>query len=109
MMEFIEGLKDYVLWSNTAYAYAKALLIFLLALIILKIFQVFILAKLRKLAKKTQTDFDDMLIALFSGIRPPFYLLISFYFSLKSLFLSDLLNDIIMVLFLLVSVLCNLF
>jgi len=90
MFSFLDFLKDYSLWSNTAYEYLMAVIIFFVLIIILKIFQLVILAKLKKLALKTKTDFDDMLIEVFSGLRPPFYILISLYFSLQSLFLSEL-------------------
>ena len=104
MFGFLDFLKDYSLWSNTAYEYLMAFIIFVISIIVLKIFQVIILAKLRKLALKTKTDFDDMLIEMFSGVRPPFYILVSLYFALKSLFLSELVEMVIRVLFIVVIV-----
>ena len=89
MTNILDFLKDYSLWANSGYDYLIAAAIFIGLLIILKIFQVIILARLNILAKKTKTNFDDTLIAIFKTIKPPFYFFIAIYFSLKSLAISD--------------------
>jgi len=104
MNNIIETLKSYELWSNTGYDYLLAILIFVGTLIILKIFQVIILSKLQKLAKKTNTDFDDVIIEIFRRIKPPFYLLVALYLGIKALTFPDLVEKIIGVIFLIVVV-----
>lgn len=103
-MEYLEILKTYILWSNRAYDYLLFLFIFIGAMIALKLFQFLFLARLRRLAKRTKTDFDDLLISLFSGLRPPFYLFIALYFAGNTLFLSDWLRQTMRVLFFVVIV-----
>ena len=90
MTNFLDFLKDYQLWSNSGYDYLIAVAIFIGLLVILKIFQVIILARLYQLAKKTTTKFDDTLIEVFKTIKPPFYFFVAIYFSLKTLTVSDL-------------------
>ena len=96
---FIEQLKNLFFWNNSAYNYLEALVIFIGLLIILKIFREIILAKLKKLAEKTKTDFDDILIDIFKTIKPPFYLLASLYISIKTLILPDMAIKVINILF----------
>ena len=103
-MDFIEKLRLYELWSNTAYDYAVALAIFIGTILVLKIFQSIILAKLLKVAKKTKTEFDDVLIEIFRKIRPPFYFFVALYLGVKSLTFPEMADKVISVLFLLVIV-----
>ena len=103
-MEFFEQFKNVSFWGNTGYEYFLAFAIFVGLLIVLKVFQVIILSHLHKLALKTQTDIDDMLIEVFKKIKPPFYLFVSVYFSIKILNVSDLFNKVLLVLFLIAIV-----
>ena len=103
-MEILEQLKDVTFWNNTGYDYFLALVVFIGLVFILKIFQVIILARLHKLALKTQTDIDDMLIEVFKKIKPPFYFFVAIYFSIKLLNVSDLFNKVLLVLFLIAIV-----
>lgn len=95
----LEQLKNLTFWGNNGYTYLKATLIFIGLLILLKIFREIILAKLKKLAQKTQTDFDNVLIDIFRTIKPPFYLLASLYISIKTLVIPSLVIKIINILF----------
>ncbi|MCD4704885.1 mechanosensitive ion channel [bacterium] len=95
----LEALKDFILWNNTGYEYLKAILILIALLVLLKIFREIILAKLKKLAKKTKTDFDDVLINIFKAIKPPFYLLASLYISIRTLIVPEIAIKIINILF----------
>jgi len=87
-------------YNNTGREYVLALLVFIGVLIVLKIFKVIIIAKLKKLAKKSKTDFDDVIINIFSNLKPPLYFLIALYLGIKSIILPDLANKIIYILFL---------
>jgi small-conductance mechanosensitive channel len=104
MGEIIAYLNEFQLGSNTAFAYVRALGLFIGLNIILKLIQVVILARLRKLAKVTRTDFDDVLIEIFTKIRPPFYFLVSLYFAMKALQIPGLAESVIRVAFILVIV-----
>ncbi|MFH1286137.1 MAG: mechanosensitive ion channel family protein [Candidatus Magasanikbacteria bacterium] len=87
-------LQQYNLWGNTAWDYTLALGVFIFSLVILKIFQVIILAKLRKLAKKTKTDVDDVLIDIFQHLTPPFYLIVSLYVMTNFLVLTGIVASV---------------
>ncbi len=93
----MENLKSFDLLGNTGWDYILTLTVFLGSLIILKIFQVVILRKLRKMALKTQTQADDMLIEIFQGVRPPFYFSFSLFLALRYLNISDFVNKALFV------------
>ena len=61
-MDFLENIKQIDFWNNSAYDYLVAIFVFVGLLMLLKIFQVIILARLQKLALITKTDLDDTLI-----------------------------------------------
>lgn len=100
----IDQLKNYQWLGNTAYDYLLAAVIFVGLLIVLKLFQVLILSRLKKLAEKTKTEFDDILIEIFRKIKPPFYFLVALYFSIKALALPDVVNTVVNVAFIVVLV-----
>lgn len=104
MNQIIETLKSYQLWSNSAYEYVLALLIFISTIVVLKIFQSIVLAKLKKMAEKTKTEFDDVLIKIFREIKPPFYFFIALYFGIKVLEFPDIVSKVINILFLIIIV-----
>ncbi|PLX26025.1 mechanosensitive ion channel protein MscS [Candidatus Parcubacteria bacterium] len=103
-MDFLENLKTISLWGNSGYDYVVAIVVFVAFLFLLKIFQAIILARLQKIALKTSTDFDDILIEIFRKIKPPFYFFVAVYFAIKSLVLPELINKILLVLFIVVIV-----
>jgi len=69
--------------GNTIGAYITALLIFFLVYIVLQLFRKNVLKKLRRLAKKTKTDFDDLLIEIVLALGTPLYLLLAAGFALQ--------------------------
>lgn len=89
---------------NTTQDYLIALAVFVGVLIILKIFQSIVVSRLKKLAEKTKNDFDDTVIAIFSGLKPPFYLLVALYAAVRTLTLPELVNKIIEIAFVVVVV-----
>lgn len=96
---FLTALQDYHIGQNTAYDYLVAALIFIGFLVALKLFQVIILAKLNSLAKKTETDIDDIAIEIFKKIKPPFYFFVAIYFAVKVLIFPEIVNTIIVFIF----------
>ncbi len=103
-MDFLEQLKIISWGSNTGYDYLTALVVFVALVFLLKVFQAIILSKLQKLALKTATEFDDILIEIFKKVKPPFYFFVSIFFAIKSLILPDLFNRALLVLFIIVIV-----
>lgn len=74
-----------VFFGNQTSDWVMAVLIFVLALLALKIFRQFIIAKLKKVFSKTQTRIDDIAIQAVEAIHWPFYLLASLYVTLHFL------------------------
>jgi small-conductance mechanosensitive channel len=90
MLEALDSLKQVSWGGNSLYDYLAALAIFFGSLAALRIIQLVVLRRLRKIALKTANDFDDVLIEIFSGLRPPFYLLVPLYLSVYSLSMQPL-------------------
>lgn len=92
----INGFVASKLFNNTMQNYIIAGLIFLFSLMILKIFKVYIISFLNKLAKRTKTHIDDILIEVLDSIKWPFYVYLSIILASKplvlSVFLTNLLN-----------------
>lgn len=86
---FKQTLLQYQWLGVTALDYIQAVVIFFVTLIILKTFQLIILARLKKLAKSTSNDIDDAFVNVFSHIRPVFYFVVSMYIGLRFLPLSQ--------------------
>lgn len=78
----IAHILDKVILGNTLADYFLALSVFAVSLILFKIFREIVLARLKSLAQKTDTDIDDMFIEIFRSLRPPFYFLLSLYVSI---------------------------
>ncbi|MFP4022835.1 MAG: mechanosensitive ion channel family protein [Candidatus Paceibacterota bacterium] len=72
---------EQVIWGNTLADYLLALAVFAGALIVFKIFREIILYHIKRLAKKTETDWDDLFIEIVRSLRPPFYIILALYFS----------------------------
>lgn len=99
-----KNLIEFQLWGNTGQEYLFAAGVFIVSIIVLKIFQVIILKKLQSAAEHTKTDLDDILVSIVEKLKPPFYSFIAFYIALKILNLSNLIENIIDGLFILVLV-----
>lgn len=79
---------DSVFFGNTVADYIVTLLLFIALLIVFKIFQMIIIARLNVFAKKTETDIDDTLIKIVKSLHPPFYFFVALYLAFKGLSLS---------------------
>jgi len=73
----------YTIGNNSVKEYLVALAIFVLAIIVLKIFKYVIIDKLKKISAKTKAEIDDVLIKIIDKVGWPFYLLLSLYIALK--------------------------
>jgi len=95
---------NYQIFGNSGKNYLIAIGIFLVSLLILKIFRKKIFFYLKEKAKKTKTEIDDILIEIIDSIKPPFYFFVALYFALYSLILPEKIQKIINSLFILVIV-----
>ncbi len=66
---------------NEIDSYFTALIIFAISILILRIFKFVIIKKLKKIAEKTETKYDDILIDMIDKVGWPFYILIALYIS----------------------------
>ena len=73
----------YQLGNNYVKDYLVALLFFVLATTVLKVFKYVIISKLKSIAAKTKTEFDDVLIKIVDDVGWPFYLLSALCLSLQ--------------------------
>ena len=99
-MDFI----NFSIGQNTSKELLTALWVFIGSFIILRIFSSIIISKLKKVAEKTATGFDDMMIEIVSGIKPPFYFFLALYLGIQFLVLSALVSKIITILFIITLV-----
>lgn len=76
---------NYQIADNGVTDYLLALSIFISVIVLLKIFKYVILSRLKKVAARTKTKYDDMLIEIFNRIGWPLYVLLSLYISLQFL------------------------
>jgi len=91
----IHTLTSHPFWAdtflgNTVGEYAIACGVFVLALVVLGLFKKVILWRLAWLAKQSETDIDDTLIAIVRRVNPPFYAFIAFYIGLQFIELRDI-------------------
>lgn len=97
-------LSSYSVWGNTLWEYGVATVIFFVSVLVLKAFQSIILARLRKLAKKTATDIDDAFIETISKISSWFYIIIPAYVASRYIWLSGAIDKWMRVLFMIALV-----
>lgn len=101
---YLQNLLQLQLASNTGREYLMALVIFVAVLIVLKIFKLAFLGRLRKIASKTKNDFDDALIKAISKISWIFYFLLALYLAVYRLTLPFNILKIVKILFLIIVV-----
>ncbi len=92
IMSYYQNLQDFVsnnqflqieILSNKVYELLLGFLIFLGAIVVLKIFEVAIVVELQNVAKKTKTQLDDMLVEAIRKVHWPFYVFTSLYIALQ--------------------------
>lgn len=104
MNSILVKILNYQVLGNSGKNYLIAIGIFLVSLLILKIFRKKIFFHLKERAKKTKTEIDDILIEIIESIKPPFYFFVALYFTLYSLILPEKIQKIVNSLFILVIV-----
>jgi len=96
---YMETLKLIQIGQNTGYDYLKAFVVFIIFIVVLKFIQIVIIARLKRMAEKTKTDIDDVVIEIFTKVKPPFYFFIALYFAVKTLVLPQIVSQVVYVLF----------
>jgi len=81
--------------GNSVAKYIDVFLYFIGALVVLFILQKIVMTKIAQLAKKTPTDVDDAAVEFMKSIKPRLYIVLAFYFTLRTLNLSDTIQSII--------------
>ncbi len=83
--QLLEKIRAFEYGGISAERAGIALSVLLSLIIIFKIFRSVVLTKAEKLAKKTKTDFDDLLVDMLEEIPQHFYWMIAAYISFQSL------------------------
>jgi len=81
--------------GNLVQDYLFALLIFAVVVAGLKIFKHFIIEKLKKVAGKTKTELDDLLIKLIDSIGWPFYFFLPLYVACQFIQIPNFIADVL--------------
>jgi small-conductance mechanosensitive channel len=85
--------------GNLVIEYLAAFLVFLLSIILLKLFKHIIVARLKAFAKRTRNDYDDLFIKVLDRIGWPFYAFLSFYIAFQMVVLPEVVESASYVLF----------
>lgn len=78
-----------VIFGNTTFDWIKAIVIFFIALGILKLFQTILIAHLKIIFEKTKTEIDDIVINAIDAIYWPFYVFAAIYFAIQFIFVPQ--------------------
>jgi len=87
-----------VVFGNKVFDYCIAMVVFFIICLAIKIFKYIILKRLKKLANRTVTTFDDFLVSLIDKLAVPFGYLVGLYFALRYLKLPEQFDKAISVL-----------
>ncbi len=71
-----------------------AVVVFILAIIVLKIFKYVILSKLKKVVARTKTKYDDLIVGIIDSVGWPFYVLLSLYIALQFIKVPEFLKTV---------------
>ena len=91
----LTGILTSDLGKNTGKDYMIFFLVFLVLIVILRLFKNYVVSYFKKLATKSKTDIDDIIVEFISHIKWTFYIIISFWFSAKTLILPELISTIL--------------
>lgn len=80
--------------GNTVWEWLVGVGVFGIVLLALYVFKWFILHRLHRLAKKTDTDVDDLLIESIKVVHWPFYILASFFIGIKFISVPEIIYKI---------------
>lgn len=103
MREFMEAIRISAVWDrsffgNTVSDYTIAMVTFVVICYGLVLFKNVVVARLRRLAEKSATTFDDFLVGLVDQIGMPVYATVALYLATRSLTLNASLHKVILIL-----------
>ena len=74
---------SFQLFANSLGDWVIALSVFLVLLLIFRLFQAYVVGRVEKIVEKTHTQFDDVFLRILATVRPPFYLFLAFYLAVR--------------------------
>jgi len=80
---------DQVLWDNTIRDWAIAITVIVAAMVLLRIFKYVVLQRLKKLANRSRSRFDDLLIFLIGRFVVPLLYCLAVYYGLQYLKMGE--------------------
>lgn len=85
---FVGGIWEAMVFENTIRDYMVATLVFLAALVVLKLIKIFVVRRVSSFVNRTETHVDNAVLEVFDTIHPPFYVFVAFYGATRMLALS---------------------
>jgi small-conductance mechanosensitive channel len=82
-MNSLNHILSYIFLGNSLKDYLLAVLVFVSAFSVLKIFKKIIIVKIKQAAKRTSNDVDDLIIKVLDSIGWPFYVLLPLFLSFQ--------------------------
>ena len=101
-MKIINILKSYSIWGNSTYDYLLFVLVFLAALVVLKIFEKYAATRLKQWTDKTENKIDDILVDVVHDIGSLFYIVTAFFVGFQWLTATNTINNIVNIVFVVV-------
>jgi len=92
------------LFGNTLQKYAISAVVFVFLITGFRLFQGVVLWRLRKIARKTKTELDDVIIKMVEDVRPPLYTLVAFWIAFTFLEVSTFAEGVVTALAIMVIV-----
>jgi len=90
----MENILNQTFWGNTVKDYLISLIAFIIVAILLWVFKSIFLNRLKKIAKKTKTEIDDVIIKCLQLINWPLYLAIALWVAFKFIYVAPNINKI---------------
>jgi len=88
-------MQDILFWNNSLQDLLIALAVFIIVIIVLKIFRGVGVSKLKKLSERTKMEFDDLLIKVIKSIGFLFYFILALYIALKFINVPSIISSIV--------------
>lgn len=90
-------------FGNTLLDYLIAIFIFLGFFLFFKFFDYYLIYKIEKVAKKTRTDWDNLLVDFLKEIKWFFYFILSIYIAVQYINVMNLINNVLYFLVIIVA------
>jgi len=101
MKEILDFIQNSGFWNSTGGRYIFAFLVFLFIVGVTKVFEILVVKKLRKLTKKTKTNWDDLLIKNIQSVNWLFYIFLAGWLACAFVQIHSKVEKIFFILFLL--------